>query len=127
MAACESLIPVLKFLLQEDIHGTVGKLLRLSVEKMDRVRIVAGRTLCTIILQWTDAAGALKEIVAWYFIYLYFYVDHRADRDIFAIPSKLYPAATSLLALDRYHEELLTGFVISSGGLGESLVSFVFT
>ena len=66
MAACESLVPVFKYALQEDIYGTVGKLLRLSVEKMDRVRIVAGRTLCTIIPHWPDAPVALKEIVGWY-------------------------------------------------------------
>ena len=45
---------------------TIGKLLRLSVEKMDRVRIVAGKTLGTIVSQAGVEIG-LKEFIAEYF------------------------------------------------------------
>jgi len=64
MAACESLVPVFKNSSQLDVRVTVGKLLRLSVEKMDKVRTVAGRTLCALVPQWAEAEGSLKEFVA---------------------------------------------------------------
>jgi tubulin-specific chaperone D len=66
MAACESLVPVFKHTSQQDVRLTMGKLLRLSVEKMDKVRIVGGRTLCDLIPQWIDAEDSLKEFVAGY-------------------------------------------------------------
>jgi hypothetical protein len=46
------------------------------------------------------------------------------DDDTFSLPAKVYPAAVHLLSLEIYREEILTGFVISAGGLGESLVYF---
>ena len=46
----------------------------------------------------------------------------RVDGDIFAVPSKVYPAAVQLLSLASYRSQILTGFVVSAGGLGESLV-----
>ena len=63
MAACESLLPIFKHASQQDVRVTIGKLLRLSVEKMDKVRTVAGRTLCDLIPQWTDAEDHLKEFI----------------------------------------------------------------
>ena len=64
MAACESLVPVYKHVTR-DVKGTIGKLLRLSVEKMDRVRVIAGRTLCAIIPQGDIEIG-LKEFTDGY-------------------------------------------------------------
>jgi hypothetical protein len=49
----------------------------------------------------------------------------RADGDVFAVPSKVYPASVSLLSIDMYREEMLTGYVVSAGGLGESLVAAI--
>ena len=66
MAACESLVPAFKHVSQQDVKVTIGKLLRLSVEKMDRVRTVAGNTLCLLVPQWTDAEDGLKEFVEGY-------------------------------------------------------------
>jgi tubulin-specific chaperone D len=65
MAACESLISVYKHVTQ-DVKMTIGRLLRLSVEKMDRVRVIAGKTLCAIIPQ-ADVEINLKEFIARYF------------------------------------------------------------
>jgi hypothetical protein len=48
--------------------------------------------------------------------------NNSADGDVFALPSKIFPAAVSLLSMDTYREEMLTGYVVSAGGLGESLV-----
>lgn len=44
---------------------------------------------------------------------------------MFAVPSKVFPAAVLILSLEPYRIEALTGFVVSAGGLGESLVSSI--
>lgn len=108
MAACESLVQIFPYV-KEDVKVTIGKLLRLSVERMDRVRSVAGRTLCTIIRQ-SEVESVLKEFI------------DNVDGDTFAVPSKIYPAAVRLLSSGTYREDVLTGFIVSAGGLGESLV-----
>jgi tubulin-specific chaperone D len=110
MSACESLVPLYPNI-KEDIRVTIGKLLRLSVERMDRVRSVAGRTLCVIIPS-SNVETDLKEFI------------DKIDGDMFAIPSKIYPAAVQLLSINTYRQEVLTGFIVSAGGLGESLVLF---
>jgi tubulin-specific chaperone D len=66
MAAGESLVPIFKYATQSNITLTIGKLLRLSVEKMDRVRSVAGRTLCTLVLRWPEADNVLRTFVEGY-------------------------------------------------------------
>jgi hypothetical protein len=71
MATCESLVPVFKHTSQEEVRLTIGKLLRLSVEKMDKVRTVAGRTLYVLIPQWTDAEDSLKEFIKGYVLMLW--------------------------------------------------------
>lgn len=71
MAACESLVPVFEHTSQEEVRLTIGMLLRLSVEKMDKVRTVAGRTLCVLIPQWTDAEDGLKEFIEGYVLMLW--------------------------------------------------------
>jgi len=48
MAACESLVPLFKTAPVDLGIVTIGKLLRLSVERMDRVRQAAGKTLHSI-------------------------------------------------------------------------------
>ena len=114
MAACESFVPIFPYikddLNKEDVDITVGKILRLSVERMDRVRSVAGRSLISIIPQ-SDVDAGLKDFT------------DSTDGDTFAVPSKVYPVAVQLLSITTYRQELLTGFVVSAGGLGESLVS----
>ena len=45
-----------------------------------------------------------------------------ADGDMFALPSKVYPTAVHMISMENYQQEVLTGFVVSAGGLGESLV-----
>ena len=70
MAACESLVPVFKHTSQEEVRLAIGKLLRLSVEKMDKVRTAAGKTLCVVIPQWTDVEDSLKEFIEGYVLML---------------------------------------------------------
>jgi hypothetical protein len=71
MAACESLITVFKYTKEENTDDTVGKMLRLSVEKMDRVRSVAGTCLCEIVIHWSNAPEILRKFVARYVSYLH--------------------------------------------------------
>lgn len=63
ISACESLLPVFKYTSHDNLNLTIGKLLRLSVEKMDRVRIAAGQTLRTLALQWAEADATLRIFV----------------------------------------------------------------
>ena len=44
------------------------------------------------------------------------------DENAFAVPSQIFPAAVQLLSIETYRDEILTGFITSAGGLGESLV-----
>lgn len=48
------------------------------------------------------------------------------DDETFAAPAKVYPTSVRLLSLEGYRKDILTGFVISAGGLGESLVNIPF-
>jgi len=41
---------------------------------------------------------------------------------MFSVPSKVYPACVGLLAIPSYREDIMTGYAVSAGGLGESLV-----
>jgi tubulin-specific chaperone D len=120
MAACESLVSVFKHSNPKDIDVAIGRMLRLSVEKMDRVRSVAGRCICAVVAQWPGAPDLLKDFVNRCVPPLNSY--DRADRDMFAVPSKVYPEAVHMISLETYQREILTGFVVSAGGLGESLV-----
>lgn len=63
IAACESIPATFKHVSQGNVRPAVGKLLRLSVEKMDRVRKGAGQTLCILIPLWKDAEEQLVEFV----------------------------------------------------------------
>ena len=113
IAACEALVPLMKFSSQENVEKTIGKILRLCVEKMDRVRTVAGRTLCAIVPQWPVSEESLLEFVG---------TAKQTGDELFSTPSKVYSSMASLLSLECYRKEMLTGFLISAGGLGESLV-----
>ena len=66
IAACESLVQLSQYLSELDVRDAVARLLRVSVEKMDRVRIAAGKTLCMLIPLWTDAEKELREFVNTY-------------------------------------------------------------
>lgn len=70
MAACESLVAIFKHANHQNIDVTIGKMLRLSVEKMDRVRTVAGRCLHSIVTQWPDTPLVLKDFVQTYILHI---------------------------------------------------------
>jgi tubulin-specific chaperone D len=63
IAACSSLVPIFQNSRNVDIRLTIAKLLRLSVEKMDRVRTAAGESLCALIPLWPDAEDVLQEFI----------------------------------------------------------------
>jgi hypothetical protein len=66
IAACTSLEPVLRYSKTVDIRPTIEKLLRLSVEKMDRVRITAGAALCALVPLWSEAERDLRTFTERY-------------------------------------------------------------
>jgi len=66
IAACESLQPIFKHISPEHIRHTIGKLLRLSVEKLDRVRNAAGQSLCSLVPHWKDAEEELAKFIKSY-------------------------------------------------------------
>jgi hypothetical protein len=63
IAACSSLVPIFRYSRNVDIRLTIAKLLRLSVEKMDRVRTAAGESLHALIPLWPDAEDVLQEFI----------------------------------------------------------------
>jgi len=120
IAATESLISVYVFVYQNDVKVTIGKLLRLSVERMDRVRTFAGRTLRAIIPMSNQ--DSLKTFIQRYVSARKSDYNNSCDDETFTVPSKVYPTVVKLLSLETYRQEILTGFLASAGGLGESLV-----
>src|SRR5271169_5677663 len=66
IATCESLPSIYGQISIENPCLTIGKVLRLSVERMDRVRIVAGHTLLTLIPRWKDADHRLSSFITSY-------------------------------------------------------------
>ncbi|CAO3582388.1 unnamed protein product [Absidia cylindrospora] len=89
----------------------VSVLMKQSVERIDRVRGLAGSVLTEIV-----HSGAID-------------LPHHDDlRKIFSsdlsfsTPGNLYPAMVEILSYPEYRLELLTGIIASAGGLTESLV-----
>lgn len=66
IAASESLPSIFKHVPSQHIRAAISKLLRLSVEKMDRVRNVAGQTVCLLVPQWHDAEEELSKFIKSY-------------------------------------------------------------
>ncbi|KAI8799511.1 tubulin folding cofactor D C terminal-domain-containing protein [Cladochytrium replicatum] len=96
----------------------VGELLQQSAEKIDRVRETAGTILLELL--WLDNGALATTMVA----------NHSQFWDIFPRdstinwlnPSDVFPLVVKCLGLPEYKRQVLTGLVVSIGGLTESLV-----
>ena len=66
MAACESVISVFKNTGGVDVKLVMTKLLRLSAERLDKVRSVAGRSVCALASLWPDAEETLQAFIRGY-------------------------------------------------------------
>jgi len=69
IAACTSLEPVFRHSENVDIRLAIPKLLRLSVEKMDRVRIISGGALCALVSLWSDVEEDLRTFTERYSLF----------------------------------------------------------
>jgi len=125
-----------RYLTDEEHVLVLAKLLQQSVEKIDRIRGCAATTMIAILYAEVDpeAAGIMgpgdNEREPEYVLR----VPHRAEvmkvvskseemRLIWLQASEVYARIVQLLHLPEYRFELLLGFVISAGGLTETLVS----
>ncbi|KAI8082900.1 tubulin-specific chaperone D-like protein [Halteromyces radiatus] len=105
-------LDTVKVLSNLDTNGRmISMLMKQSVERIDRVRGLAGSVLVELVS--CDAIiiphhDKLKELLT-------------SDLS-FSTPGELYPVMVDLLYYPSYRLELLTGLIASAGGLTESLV-----
>lgn len=137
-----------RYLSDEDHAQVLAKLLQQSVEKIDRIRGAAATAMVAILYSEvdpeTETAPAVvvgkgdgeeksKRREPEYVLR----IPHRAElmkvveksdemNLIWLQASEVYARIVPLLHLPEYRSELLLGFVISAGGLTETLVSFLF-
>ncbi|OZJ03190.1 hypothetical protein BZG36_03316 [Bifiguratus adelaidae] len=97
----------------------VGALLKQGVERIDRTRQCAGEALSALLLVHKESEGAA----------FYPNIPHRPDlaavmpRNInWQSPAEVFSKMVPLLAIGQYRTQLLTGLIISAGGLTEALV-----
>ncbi|KAI8925090.1 armadillo-type protein [Entophlyctis helioformis] len=98
----------------ETRRAMIGAICMQSVEKIDRIRETAGTALARLVwspdhLQFPSKTE-LQTLIA---------RDHEVN---WLNPREVYPHMARLLQLPAYRLEVLTGFVVSVGGLTESLV-----
>ncbi|CAO0797055.1 unnamed protein product [Mucor circinelloides] len=90
----------------------IAALLKQSVERIDKVRSIAGRVLCELILKAEHLQYPGQD-------YLKSHIHQGLQ---WSSPSDLYPVMVHILKIPEYRLELLTGLISSAGGLTESLV-----
>lgn len=98
----------------ELVTDFLGQLLQQAAEKIDRVRRTSGRCIAFLLCEGQlsrsiDSFARLAPL--------------RDDSIEWGNPSSVLPSIVGLLTLARYRKQLLTGLVVSAGGLSESLVS----
>ncbi|CAG8486755.1 6341_t:CDS:2 [Paraglomus brasilianum] len=99
----------------------VKKLLKQSVERIDKIRACAGTILIDLLYEkrmtgeWVldiNGRSVLERVL-------------NRDEEIHWInPSELYPRMIQLLVLPEYRFDLLAGLVVAAGGMTESLVRY---
>ncbi|KAF9121044.1 hypothetical protein BGW39_010898 [Mortierella sp. 14UC] len=119
-----------RYLVDEDHVQVLAKLLQQSVEKIDRIRGAAATAMVAVLYAEADPEA---EVVAGQEPEYVLRVPHRAEvmkvveksdemNLIWLQASEVYARIVQLLHLPEYRFELLIGFVISAGGLTETLV-----
>ncbi|CEP19812.1 hypothetical protein [Parasitella parasitica] len=101
-----------RYLKMTTTSNLLAALLKQSVERIDKVRTIAGRVLSDLILESEELEYPGKE---------YLRAQIRQDL-LWSSPSDLYPVMVHILKIPEYRLELLTGLISSAGGLTESLV-----
>ncbi|CAO3634880.1 unnamed protein product [Cunninghamella echinulata] len=122
MECMRFIIPRLAILLEKDEENIllftdqtnarlIASLIKQSVERIDRVRELAGSVLTDLIYSSTIHIPQLP------------YLKHYITRELsFSIPGELFPVMVNLLSFPEYRFDLMTGLITSAGSLTESLV-----
>ncbi|KAG0236252.1 hypothetical protein BGW41_000513 [Actinomortierella wolfii] len=119
-----------RYLTKDDYTRIISILLLESVEKIDRMRATAAKVLTTLLHAQASAQSEAKDDGSQSHEYL-LDVPHRDKLvEVFfpnseinwLYPAEVYPRVVPFLHLPEYRTDLLVGFVVSAGGLTETLV-----
>ncbi|KAI9308157.1 tubulin folding cofactor D C terminal-domain-containing protein [Cunninghamella echinulata] len=121
MECMRFIIPRLANLLEKDEENIlftdqtnariIASLIKQSVERIDRVRELAGSVLIDLIYSSSINIPQLP------------YLKRYITSDLpFSIPGELFPVMVNLLSFPEYRFDLMTGLITSAGSLTESLV-----
>lgn len=115
-----------RYLSEEDHNQVLAKLLQQSVEKIDKMRASAAAAIIKIIYARTESSTQEEPQYV-------VHVPHRVQlMDVFQDSvelnwlqaSEVYIRVVHLLNLPEFRSDLLLGFIISAGGMTETLVGF---
>ncbi|KAG2190201.1 hypothetical protein INT46_006400 [Mucor plumbeus] len=101
-----------RYLEMTSTSNLIAALLKQSVERIDKVRSIAGKVLCDLILKTEHLEYPGQNYLR----------THIHQNLLWSSPSDLYPVMVHILKIPEYRLELLTGLISSAGGLTESLV-----
>lgn len=116
-----------RYLSEEDQNQVLAKLLQQSVEKIDKIRASAAAAIIKIIYARTESSTQEEPQYV-------VHVPHRAQlmgvfEDSVELnwlqASEVYIRVVHLLNLPEFRSDLLLGFIISAGGMTETLVCFL--
>ncbi|GJJ74654.1 tubulin-specific chaperone D [Entomortierella parvispora] len=113
-----------KYLSDEDHAQLLAKLLQQSVEKIDRIRACAATAITKIVYAKGSSSQGEPENYLLRIPHrekIMSVIDNSADLN-WLQPAQVYPRVVQLLNLKEYRTDLLLGFIVSAGGLTESLV-----
>jgi len=114
-----------KYLSDEDHAQLLAKLLQQSVEKIDRIRACAAIAIAKILYSKASPRHGGPEDYLLRIPHrekITSVIDDSSDLN-WLQPAQVYPRVVQLLNLKEYRTDLLLGFIVSAGGLTESLVS----
>jgi hypothetical protein len=121
----------IRYLSDEDHAQLLAKLLQQSVEKIDRIRACAATAIIKVLYSKASPRNGGPESEDFLLR-----IPHREkimsvienSEDLnWLQPAQVYPRVVQLLNLKEYRMDLLLGFVVSAGGLTESLVRKLIT
>lgn len=114
-----------KYLSDEDHAQLLAKLLQQSVEKIDRIRACAATAIAKVLYAKASPRHGGPEDYLLCIPHrekIMAVIDDTSDLN-WLQPAQVYPRVVQLLKLKEYRTDLLLGFIVSAGGLTESLVS----
>jgi len=120
-----------RYLSEQEHAQVLSELLQQSVEKIDRIRACAAAVMVTILYARADPTVKVEEDKTPEYVLnppnvnLVRKVIPQSDEMNWLQASEVYPRLVELLHLPEYRTDLILGFIVSAGGLTETLVSLV--